>query len=58
MLALCAPTKLGLAGEGDQTPDVVRMIYSKANAQQELRVFNGDPGQARQAALNYVLKGT
>jgi len=58
MLALCAPTKLGLAGEGDQAPELVRMIYSKANAQQALRVFNGDPGQARQAALNYVLKGT
>jgi len=58
MLALCAPTKLGLAGEGDQAPDVVRMIYSKANAPQALRVFNGDPAQARQAALNYVLKGS
>jgi hypothetical protein len=34
------------------------MIYSKANAQQALRVFSGDPAQARQAALNYVLKRT
>jgi len=58
MLALCAPMKLGLAGEGDQAPDVVRMIYSKANAAQALRVFNADATQARQAALNHVLKGT
>jgi dienelactone hydrolase len=58
ILALCAPTKIGLAGEGDQAPDVVRMMYSKANAQQALRAFSGDPSQCRQAALDHVLKGS
>ena len=46
MLALCAPTKLGLIGEGDQAPEVVRMIYSKANSQQNLQAFKGNPDQA------------
>ena len=58
ILALCAPTKLGLVGEGDQAPEVVRTLYSKANAQPALRAFNGNPAQSRQAALEFVLKGT
>jgi hypothetical protein len=50
--------KLGVVGEGDQVPDVMGMVYSKANAQQALRAFKGNPRQAHQAALDFVLKGT
>ncbi|HTL59739.1 MAG TPA: hypothetical protein VL361_28975 [Candidatus Limnocylindrales bacterium] len=57
MLALCAPVNLALLGEGEQAPEVAAMIYSKANAQQKLHPFKGDPQQVRREALEFVLRG-
>ena len=55
MLALCAPVRLALMGEGDQAPSIVQMIYSKANAQGNVRSVKDTGAQGQESALKYLL---
>ncbi|MCL5097201.1 MAG: acetylxylan esterase, partial [Candidatus Omnitrophica bacterium] len=55
MLALGAPGKLWLAGEGKQVPEVVRRIYDLARASSNLTVFDGSPAEIHQAAINQLM---
>jgi len=54
MLALGAPVRLWLAGEGDQASEIVRAIYRQARADQNLTPFNGERQRIRQAALEWL----
>lgn len=56
MIALCAPVRLWLAGEGAAAPEVAQAIYAKADAAANLSTFNGDRSQTRAAALDWLLK--
>ena len=55
MIALAAPLKLWLAGEGDQAPTLVQSIYAKASAENNLTIVKGDHARARAAALKCLL---
>jgi dienelactone hydrolase len=55
MLALAAPTKLWLAGEGEQAPEVVQAIYAAAQAGENLTTYKGDPSTARAAGVQWLL---
>ena len=55
MLALAAPAKLWLSGEGDQAPDVVRRVYALANADSNVTAFKGDPAQASRTAIQWLI---
>lgn len=54
MLALSAPRKLWLAGEG-KSPDVVSALYQVAGAAHQLTPFSGSAGEIRGAAVKWVL---
>lgn len=56
VIALCAPVRLWLAGEGAAAPEVAQAIYAKADAAANLSTFNGDRSQTRAAALDWLLK--
>jgi dienelactone hydrolase len=55
MIALGAPAKLWLAGEGEQAPEIVARIYAKAGASHNLKL--AQPGATRidQAAATWLL---
>ncbi|MBI2925346.1 MAG: acetylxylan esterase [Verrucomicrobia bacterium] len=55
LLALFAPARLWLAGEGAEAPALAKEIYQKAGAAKQLEVFNGDAQRARVAALEWLL---
>jgi hypothetical protein len=55
ILALSAPHKLWLAGEGNE-PLVVADIYRSANATQNLTGYAGDASQAQSAAVEWLMK--
>ena len=55
IVALCAPTRLWLAGEGQQGPAVVRTMYQKANASQNLTTVVGAPQEIRGQAIAYLI---
>jgi hypothetical protein len=56
MLALSAPNKLWLAGEGAQTPPIVKAAYSAAGAENKLRVYSGEPNAAAENAVEWLLQ--
>lgn len=55
LLALAAPARLWLAGEGPEAPALAKAIYEKAGAAKRLEVFQGEPQRAREAALAWLL---
>ncbi len=54
LLALCAPVKLWVAGEGSQGPAVVRTMYEKAGASHNLTTFEGHAPDMRREAIAYL----
>ncbi|MBI4658626.1 MAG: acetylxylan esterase [Verrucomicrobia bacterium] len=55
MLALGAPGKLWLAGEGKEAPELVNAAYKAESAQSNLTVFAGRAEQARAAVVKWLL---
>jgi hypothetical protein len=55
MLALGAPGKLWLAGEGKEAPEPVQTIYMKSGAEKKLTVFNGQKDAMSSAAVAWLL---
>jgi len=55
MLALAAPGKLWLAGEGKEAPDIVKAAYEAEAGQNNLTVFEGTAEQSRAAAVKWLL---
>ncbi len=56
MLALGAPTKLWLAGEGQQVPPPVAAAYRAANAADNVSLFTGDAQAAPGALTTWLLE--
>jgi hypothetical protein len=56
IIALCAPTRIWLAGEGEQAPELVRALYAKANAQAGLTIYHGDQQKLRWSAVQFLLE--
>lgn len=54
LMALSAPAKLWLAGEGSASG--IRALYQKAHAETKLEVNDGAPAGIAQAAVDYVLR--
>ena len=55
MIALNAPGRLALAGEGDKAPEVVTTVYQAAGAADRLVTFTGDAAKIRDAAVKWLL---
>jgi len=55
LLALGAPGKLWLAGEGKQPPPAVRARYETSSARKNLALYDGSRQQAREAAVEWLL---
>jgi dienelactone hydrolase len=55
MLALGAPGKLWLAGEGRDAPDIVKAAYEAEAGQDNLTVFQGTSEQTRAAGVRWLL---
>ncbi len=55
MLALGAPTKVWLAGEGTQPPALLKTMFAKATSEQNLTTFGGSEEKAREAAVQWLL---
>ncbi|MBS0267160.1 MAG: acetylxylan esterase [Planctomycetes bacterium] len=55
LLALGAPRKLWLAGEGNE-PATVHALYRSANAAQNLQVYTGEVAGAEAAVVDWLLK--
>jgi dienelactone hydrolase len=56
MLALGAPSKLVLLGEGGTGPEVVRSAYANAKVEKNLTVVGGEKKAANEAALKLLLQ--
>ena len=56
MIALSAPKKLWLAGEGDKVPPVIAAAYKAAGKPDCLTVFGGKPSDQEEAALEWLLR--
>jgi dienelactone hydrolase len=54
LLALGAPGRLFLAGEGSQAPDLVRNVYHEYSADRNLTIHDGDAASTRAAALEWL----
>ena len=57
MLALGAPGKLWLAGEGAQVPDLVRAAYASTKTSEAVTLGSSNSAQARAAALEWLSAG-
>jgi dienelactone hydrolase len=55
MLAVCAPTRLWLAGEGKAAPELVREAYARAGAGPRLEVHGGEAPDRGAAAAQWLL---
>ncbi len=55
LLALGAPGKLWLAGEGEHAPDLLRTIYASAKAEANLTTYAGSTDATRDAAIKWLL---
>ena len=58
ILALCAPVKLAISGEGTRVPATVRARYEQANAGRSLTALSGSAPELRDAAVRYLVKAT
>jgi dienelactone hydrolase len=56
LLALCAPGKLWLAGEGKEGSSIVRTIYEKSDSAKNLSIFSGESSEVQGGAVAYLLK--
>jgi hypothetical protein len=56
ILALAAPGKMWLAGEGKTAPAVVQNAYEAAGRQERLSMFDGPAEQREEAAVAWMLK--
>ena len=55
MIALAAPKKLWLAGEGDEVPTVITAAYKAAGKPENLTVFSGKKEDKEAAAVEWLL---
>jgi dienelactone hydrolase len=55
MLALGAPGKLRLAGEGAEMPALVKQVYQLAGAQQNVTLAQADPKRDAEVAVEWLL---
>ena len=56
MIALAAPKKLWLAGEGDKVPPVVAAAYKAAGKPENVTVFSGKEEAKEAAAVEWLLR--
>jgi hypothetical protein len=56
MIALSAPNRLLLAGEGAVAPDVVARVYEVAGGKDRLTVYGGGPIGMAEAAVKWLLE--
>ena len=56
LLALGAPTRLWLAGEGKTAPDIVDAAYSSCVETQQVSVFSGKRNDSHSAAVKWLLQ--
>ena len=57
LLALAAPARLWLAGEGAEIPSLVRSAYNAADAADRVTTYSGPPAEAERAAIEWLLGG-
>jgi hypothetical protein len=57
MLALSAPGRLWLAGEGTEVPALVQRMYQVAGVPQNLALAQAEPKQEADAAVQWLLNG-
>jgi hypothetical protein len=57
LLALGAPGKLWLTGEGKEVPEIIRAAYKAEGAGANLSVFDGPAGQTQAAAIKWLVAG-
>ena len=50
------PTRLWLAGESGRIPDLVRIMYGKADAADKVTAFTGEAQEMREAAVRFLLE--
>ena len=55
LLALGAPGKTWVAGEGNEALELARSIYKGEDAESNLTRFAGEPARARAAAVEWLL---
>jgi hypothetical protein len=55
LIALGAPGRVWLTGEGPRAPELAQAIYSAAGAPDKLTVFDADPAHAAEAGLAWLL---
>ena len=55
ILALSAPGKLWLAGEGKHAPEWVKVAYKATGQEMNLVTFDGEPDQKASAAVEWLL---
>ncbi len=56
LLALSAPTKLWLSGEGKQAPPLIQAAYAASGKADYLTVIPTDSGDAASAAVKWLLR--
>jgi dienelactone hydrolase len=57
LIALHAPGRLFLAGEGEKAPEVVATVYQAAGAADRLTVFGGESARIVEAAVAWLSSG-
>lgn len=55
LLALCAPTPLWVAGEGNRLPDIILDAYHAATGPRPDSFIGGEPQDEREAAVTWLL---
>lgn len=56
LLALAAPHPLWLAGEGAETPAMVKAAYAASGRPDDVQAYHGNPAEAATAAIDWLLK--
>jgi len=56
LLALLAPTRLWLAGEGEEAPSIVRAAFVAAGEGTNLTTFSGEARDAAKVAVEWLLR--
>ena len=56
LLALAAPTKLWLAGEGKSTPRIISAAFGASGKPEHLTIFKGESNAAPKQAITWLLK--
>ncbi|MCH8217682.1 MAG: acetylxylan esterase [Planctomycetes bacterium] len=56
LLALSAPTRMWLAGEGKEAPAIVKAAFASAGTPENLKTFSGDDQEVAKIAVEWYLR--